>query len=98
MPKCTNGAIWSRTSSANLRHSAASQPATKRPMPVLPASSISSCFSLPAGDCTQALVEKLIEFVGGYRDAVKRSLHFDERDKSKYHFAGTRLRTHRAQH
>jgi len=53
--ECTNGAIWSRTSSANLRHSAASQPATKRPMLALPASSISSRFSLPADDCKQAL-------------------------------------------
>jgi transposase len=46
---------------ANLRHSAASQPATKRPMPVLPASSISSCFSLPAGDCKQALVQAPVD-------------------------------------
>src|ERR1700730_9438445 len=56
MPKCTNGAIWSRTSSAVSRHSDASQPATKKPMLVLPASSISLPPSSQSGDCKQALV------------------------------------------
>src|ERR1700736_3652578 len=55
MPKCTNGAIWSRTSSAVSRHSDASQPATKKPMLVLPASSISLPPSSQSGDCKQAL-------------------------------------------
>src|SRR6266436_5526143 len=56
MQKCINGAIWSKTSSAISRHSDASQLATKRPIPALLDSLIWSRFSLPAGDCKQALV------------------------------------------
>jgi hypothetical protein len=56
MPKCTNGANWSRTSSARSRHSAVSQPATKRPILVLPASSTSSPLSSQVDGCKQALV------------------------------------------
>src|ERR1700730_9201452 len=56
MQKCTNGAIWSKTSSAISRLSDASQLATKRPIPALLDSLVWSRFSLPAGDCKQALV------------------------------------------
>src|SRR3984893_2233181 len=55
MQKCTNGAIWSKTSSAISRLSDASQLATKRPIPALLDSLVWSRFSLPAGDCKQAL-------------------------------------------
>src|ERR1700680_2453339 len=60
IPKCTNGAIWAKTSSAISRHSDASQLATKRPIPALLDSLASSRFSLPAGDCKQALALQLL--------------------------------------
>src|SRR3984893_4647419 len=55
MQKCTNGAIWSKTSSAISRLSDASQLATKRPIPALLDSLVWSRFSLPAGDCKRTL-------------------------------------------
>lgn len=57
MPKGTNGVTWSRTSSALSRHSAASQLATKKPMPALPASSISSRLPPRSGDCKRSLIQ-----------------------------------------
>src|ERR1700682_1542539 len=59
-PKCINGAIWSRTSSAVSRHSDALQPATKKPMLALPDFSISSPLSSQSGDCKQALVDVVV--------------------------------------
>jgi hypothetical protein len=67
-------AIWSRTSSALSRHSAASQPATKRP-----ASLISSRASSPAADCQQALVRSWVvagwAFWGPWRLSGQHRLH-----------------------
>ncbi|MGY4319344.1 transposase [Bradyrhizobium sp. JR3.5] len=62
-PKCTNGATWSRTSSALSRHSDASPPATKRPMPALLGSSTSSLRSSRSADCKQALALQLQFFL-----------------------------------
>src|ERR1700724_3168406 len=59
MQKFTKGAMWSKTSSALPRPSDASQLATKRPIPALLDSLVWSRFSLPAGDCKQALALQL---------------------------------------
>src|SRR6266481_9117918 len=60
MQKSTNGANWSKTSSAISRHSDASQLVTKRPIPALLDSLVWSRFSMPAGDCKQALALQLL--------------------------------------